>query len=124
MILRFVVKTFEEESSLFVPEVYKLLLHKNVNDLNTIIDRDKDMSKLLHCTQWIFNMLKYVLGRALLCYVPKTKNLGRLIYRNGADVLRSFHSLLLANHRSSIQIAQMEKENLKLRNKTFFSYYR
>ena len=124
MILRFVVKTFEEESSLFVPEVYKLLLHKNVNDLNTIIDRDKDMSKLLHCTQWIFNMLKYVLGRALLCYVPKTKNLGRLIYRNGADVLRSFHSLLLANHRSSIQIAQMEKENLKLTNKTFFSYYR
>jgi hypothetical protein len=49
-------------------------------------DSDKDMSKLLHCTQWIFNMLKSVLGRALLCYVPKKKNLGRLIYRNGADV--------------------------------------
>jgi hypothetical protein len=62
-------------------------------------------------------MLKSVLGRALLCYVPKTKNLGRLIYRNGADDLRSFHSLLLASHRSSNQIAQMEKENLKLTNK-------
>ena len=31
-------------------------------------------------------MLKSVLGRALLCYVPKKKNLGRLIYRNGAEV--------------------------------------
>ena len=83
MILRFVVKTFEEENSLLLPEVYdryKLLLHKNVNDLNIVNDSDKDMSKLLHCTQWIFNMLKSVLGRALLCYVPKKKNLGRLIY--------------------------------------------
>jgi hypothetical protein len=34
-------------------------------------------------------MLKSVLGRALLCYVPKKKNLGRLIYRNDADVLGS-----------------------------------
>ena len=119
MILRFVVKTFEEENSLLLPEVYdryKLLLHKNVNDLNIVNDSDKDMSKLLHCTQWIFNMLKSVLGRALLCYVPKKKNLGRLIYRNGADVLGSCHSLLLANHRSSNQIALMEKENLKLKN--------
>ena len=90
MILRFVVKAFEEESSLLLPEVYdkyKFLLHTNVNDLNIVIDSDKDMSKLLHCTQWISNMLRYVLGRSLLCYVPKKKNLGRLIYRNGADVL-------------------------------------
>ena len=55
-------------------------------------------------------MLKSVLGRALLCYVPKKKNLGRLIYRNDADVLGSCHSLFLANHRSSNQIALMEKE--------------
>ena len=77
MILLFVVKAFEEESSLLLPEVYdryKLLLHKN--DLNVVIDSDKDMSKLLHFTQLIFNMLKSVLGRALLCYVPKKKNLG------------------------------------------------
>jgi hypothetical protein len=48
MILRFVVKAFEEESSLLLPEVYdryKLLLHKNANDLNIVIDSDKDMSK-------------------------------------------------------------------------------
>jgi hypothetical protein len=50
-------------------------------------------------------MLKSVLGRALLCYVPKKKNLGRLIYRNDADVLGSYHSLFLANHRSLNQIA-------------------
>jgi hypothetical protein len=88
MILQFVIKAFEEESSLLLPEVYdryKLLLHKN--DLNIVIDSDKDMSKLLHFTQLIFDMLKSVLGRALLCYVPKKKNLGRLIYRNDADVL-------------------------------------
>ena len=118
MILQFVVKAFEEESSLLLPEVYdryKLLLHKN--DLNIVIDSDKDMSKLLHFTQLIFNMLKSVLGRALLCYVPKKKNLGRLIYRNDADVLGSCHSLFLANHRSSNQIALVEKENLKLTNK-------
>jgi hypothetical protein len=45
MILRFVVKAFEEESSLLLPEVYdrcKLLLHKN--DLNIVIDSDKDMN--------------------------------------------------------------------------------
>ena len=75
------------------------------------------MSKLLHFTQLIFNMLKSVLGRALLCYVPKKKNLGRLIYRNDADVLGRCHSLFLANHRSSNQIALMEKENLKLTRK-------
>jgi hypothetical protein len=49
MILQFVVKAFEEESSLLLPEVddrYKLLLRKN--DLNIVIDSDKDMSKLLH----------------------------------------------------------------------------
>ena len=113
-----VVKAFEEESSLLLPEVYdkyKLLLHKN--DLNIVIDSDKDMSKLLHFTQLIFNMLKSVLGRALLCYVPKKKNLGCLIYRNDADVLGSCHSLCLANHRSLNQIALMEKEkNLKLTN--------
>jgi hypothetical protein len=117
MILQFVVKAFEEESSLLLPEVYdryKLLLHKN--DFNIVIDSDKDMSKLLHFTQLIFNMLKSVLGRTLLCYVPKKKNLGRLIYRNDADVLGSCHSLFLANHRSSNQIALMEKENLKLTN--------
>ena len=61
-------------------------------------------------------MLKSVLSRALLCYVPKKKNLGCLIYRNGADVLGSCYSLLLAYHRSSNQIAVMEKENLKLKN--------
>jgi hypothetical protein len=33
-----------------------------------------------------------------------------------ADVLGSCHSLFLANHRSSNQIALMEKENLKLTN--------
>ena len=72
MILQFVVKAFEEESSFLLPEVYeryKLFLHKN--DLNIVIDSDKDMSKLLHFTQLIFNMVKSVLGRALLCYVPK-----------------------------------------------------
>jgi hypothetical protein len=57
MILRFVVKAFEEESSLLLPEVYdryKLLLHKN--DLNIVIDSEEDMSKLLHFTQLIFNI--------------------------------------------------------------------
>ena len=117
MILRFVIKAFEEESSLLLPEVYdryKLLLHKN--DLNIVIDSDKDMSKLLHFTQLIFNMLKSVLGRALSCYVPKKKKLCCLIYRNDADVLGSCHSLFWANHCSSNQIALMEKENLKLTN--------
>jgi hypothetical protein len=47
MILRFVVKAFELESSLLLPEVYdryKLLLHKN--DLDIVIDSDKDMSSM------------------------------------------------------------------------------
>jgi hypothetical protein len=51
MILQFVVKAFEEESSLLLPEIYdryKLLLHKN--DLNIVIDSDKDMSILLLIT--------------------------------------------------------------------------
>ena len=47
----------------------------------------------------------------------KRKTLGRLIYRNDADVLGSCHSLFLPNHRSSNQIALMEKENLKLTSK-------
>jgi hypothetical protein len=47
--------------------------------------------------------------------LPKIMNgnfLKHLIYRNDADVLGSCHSLFLANHRSSNQIALMEKENL------------
>jgi hypothetical protein len=43
-----------------------------------------------------------------------------VIYRNDADVLGSCHSLFLANHRSSNQIALMEKENLKLTNTISF----
>jgi hypothetical protein len=61
-------------------------------------------------------MLKSFLDRALLCYVPKKNNLGRLIYRNDAAVLGRCHSLFLANHRLSNQIALMEKANLKLTN--------
>jgi hypothetical protein len=48
MILRFVFKAFEEESSLLLPEVYdryKLLLHKNVNVLD-----DQGFSFLVHNT--------------------------------------------------------------------------
>jgi hypothetical protein len=42
----------KKRGSLLLPEVYdryKLLLHKN--DLNIVIDSDKDMSKLLHFTK-------------------------------------------------------------------------
>jgi hypothetical protein len=70
-------------------------------------------------------MLKSVLGRALLCYVPKKKNLGRLIYKNDADVIGSCHSLFLANHRSSNQIALMEKAWVwQLRIYSLYNYSR
>jgi hypothetical protein len=70
-------------------------MHEEVGtNFSIVIDSDKDMSKLLHFTQLISNMLKSVLGRALLCYVPKKNNLCRLIYRNDADVFESCHSLL------------------------------
>jgi hypothetical protein len=45
-----------DDQGFLLPEVYdryKLLLHKN--DLNIVIDSDKDMSKLLHFNQLIFN---------------------------------------------------------------------
>jgi hypothetical protein len=88
-----------------------------------IVILSTNINKKFHKKGWILKIsslqLKLsisgnLLGRALLCYVPKKKNLGRLIYRNDADVLGSCHSLFLANHRSSNQIALMESFDDKL----------
>ena len=64
-------------------------------------------------------MLKSVLGRALLCYVPKKKNLGRLIYRNDADIFTIFgkSSLIKPNCPDG-------ERKLKINKYNFFSYYR
>ena len=54
-----------------------------------------------------------------MCYVPKKKNLGRLIYRNDADVLGSCHSLFLANHRLKLTntISSLITDDLKKNTK-------
>ena len=127
MILRFVVKTFEEESSLFLPEVYdryKLLLHKNVNDLNTIIDRNKDMSKLLHCTQWIFNMLKSVLGRALLRYAPKNEKPWSSDIQKWCRYFKRFPFTTFCKSSLIKPNCPNGERKLKINKYNFFSYYR
>jgi hypothetical protein len=41
--------------------------------------------------QSLYMMMKVKLGKSLLSYTPRRKNFGRLLYRNGIDLLNSFH---------------------------------
>ena len=125
MILRFVVKAFEEERSLLLPEVYdryKLLLQKN--DLDIVIDSDKDMSKLLHFTQLIFNMVKSVLGRALLCYVPKKEQPWSSDIQKWCRCFRKLPFTIFGKSSLIKPNCPDGESKLKINKYNFFSYYR
>ncbi|CAC5419985.1 unnamed protein product [Mytilus coruscus] len=94
-VLESVINSFVEEKALLLPnlyEQYKCILHKNAKKLGLCVEQ-----KVFHRPQWLFTMLKSCLGRALSYYVPKKKNLGRMIYRNGTDIFGCLHTVVVEN---------------------------
>ena len=118
-LLEFVISPFSEDRVLLLPvlfDKYKVLLQKNINDFEFSV-ADEEIRKLSHSSQWIFKMVKAKLGKSLLFYVPKKKNLGRMLYRNGTDILNGLHSLLSENQKTLDQRLQKQKQNQNLTEK-------
>ncbi|CAC5371099.1 unnamed protein product [Mytilus coruscus] len=65
-----------------------------------------------HRPQWLFTMLKSCLGRALSYYVPKKKNLGRMIYRNGTDIFGCLHTVVVENLKCIDDNKRFKKESI------------
>ena len=109
-VLESVINSFVEEKALLLPnlfEKYKCILHKNANKLGLCVEQ-----KVFHRPQWLFTMLKSCLGRALSYYVPKKKNLGRMIYRNGTDIFGCLHALVVENCKCIEDNKRLKKESI------------
>ena len=59
-------------------------------------------------------MLKSKLGSSLLCFTQKNKKLGRLLYRNGIDIVESFHSFLVCHNE---EVEQLNKDKQVMSDK-------
>ena len=121
-ILEYVVDCFLNEQVLLLPVVYtkykeQLLISADLYNINLT---ELDVSNLVHSCQWLFRMLKSTLGKALVCYTPKNKKSGRLIYRNGTDILESMHSFLVFHFQETDKLKQ-EKQILTEKNKVLNS---
>ena len=75
-----------------------------------------ELNNLCHSTQWLFRMLKSKLGSSLLCFTPKNKKLGRLLYRNGIDIVESFHSFLVCHNE---EVEQLNKDKQVMSDKIY-----
>ncbi|CAG2213915.1 unnamed protein product [Mytilus edulis] len=95
-VIEFVVKSFLDDKPLLLPVVYEKymnLLKTNINTFKCTISSNEQLKLLNHNLKWLLRMLKVKLGKALLHFVPKRKKDGSLIYRNGADLLSSLHTM-------------------------------
>ncbi|CAC5358991.1 unnamed protein product [Mytilus coruscus] len=95
-IIEFVVKSFLDDKPLLLPVVYEKymnLLKTNINTFKCTISGNEQLKLLNHNLKWLLRMLKVKLGKGLLHFVPKRKKDGCLIYRNGADLLSSLHTM-------------------------------
>ena len=61
---------------------------------------------MFHSLQWLCKMMKVILGKSLLNYTARKKNSGRLLYRNGIDLLNSFQLVVVNYH--TVDIKQTE----------------
>ncbi|CAC5415614.1 unnamed protein product [Mytilus coruscus] len=108
-VLESVINSFVEEKALLLPnlyEQYKCILHKNAKKLGLCVEQ------VFHRPQWLFTMLKSCLGRALSYYVPKKKNLGRMIYRNGTDIFGCLHTVVVENLKCIDDNKRLKKESI------------
>jgi hypothetical protein len=65
-------------------------------------------------------MLKVRLGKSLLSYTARKKNSGRLLYRNGIDLLNSLH-LHVVEHYHTVDRIQTETNILYTKNAALIS---
>ncbi|CAG2219418.1 unnamed protein product [Mytilus edulis] len=95
-----VLESFLKEESLLLPNIYekfKQYLYINIAKFEYVIS-ETDLKKLQHSNKWIFKMLKIRFSKCLQVFVPKRKQDGRLIYRNGINFINCLHSLTVKNN--------------------------
>ena len=93
-IMEFVIHSFLDEKTLMLPvlfEKYKQLTKKS--ELFKFNISDADFSRLCHSAKWLLRMMKIRLGKSLLIFGSMRKQVGRMLYRNGTDLLSALHSL-------------------------------
>ncbi|CAC5358619.1 unnamed protein product [Mytilus coruscus] len=84
---------------LLLPNIYeqfKQYLLVNIAKFQYAIS-ETDLKKLQHNNKWIFRMLKIRFSKCLQVFVPNRKQDGRLIYRNGMNLINCLHSLTVKN---------------------------
>ena len=89
-----------------VYEKYKSLLSINA-EFYKFAFTEENVSYCVHSPRWLYKMLKVRLGKSLLSYTPRKKNSGRLLYRNGIDLLNSLH-LHIVEQYHTVDIMQTE----------------
>ncbi|CAC5388675.1 unnamed protein product [Mytilus coruscus] len=94
-IIEFVVKSFLDDKPLLLPVVYEKymnLLKTNINTFKCTISSNEQLKLLNHNLKWLLRMLKVKLGKVCYTLFQREKD-GCLIYRNGADLLSSLHTM-------------------------------
>ena len=106
-VLEFVVSEFLSNKALLLPDLYK-----NIEDLFDKTTSQSvffhlfahDMKKIKHDSNWLFRMLKCSLGPSLLNCVPRQKKMGRMLYRNGTNLLECLHLALVAQRKVTSEL--------------------
>ena len=63
-----------------------------------------DMKTIKHDSNWLFRMLKCSLGPLLLHFVPRQKKMGRMLYRNGTNLLECLHLALVEQRKVTSEL--------------------
>jgi hypothetical protein len=63
-----------------------------------------DMKKIKHDSNWLFRMLKCSLEPSLLNCVPRQKKMGRMLYRNGTNLLECLHLALVEQQKVTSEL--------------------
>jgi hypothetical protein len=106
-VLRFVVESFLADQAVLLPHVYNKYI--GAVDMCAVGYSAEQMQVCFRDVAWLFRMLSTSLGPCLLVYSPLQRSKGRMLYRNGSDMLASFHSSLYNN--------MAEKDKLVVENK-------
>jgi hypothetical protein len=81
---------------------------------------ENNISYFFNNPRWLYKNLKVKLGKSLLSYTPRKKNSGRLLYRNGIDLLNSLH-LHVVEHYHTVDRIQTETNILYTKNAALIS---
>ena len=106
-VLEFVVSEFLSNKALLLPDLYKKyedLFDKTASQSVFFPLFAHDMKKIKHDSNWLFRMLKCSLGPSLLHFVPRQKKMGRMLYRNGTNLLECLHLALVEQQKVTSEL--------------------